>query len=29
MLTGKKPLTVRQMFENLETFRIGDRKSTD
>lgn len=29
MLTGKKPLTVRYMFENLENYRIGKRKSTD
>ena len=28
-LTGRKPLTVRYMFENLENFRIGSRKSTD
>ena len=27
-LTGKKPLTVRQMFEDIENFRIGDRTST-
>ena len=29
MLTGRKPLSVRYMFENLEAFRIGNRKSTD
>ena len=29
ILTGKKPLTVRQMFENLEYFRIGNRSSTE
>ena len=28
-LTGKKPLTVRYMFENIENYRIGKRKSTD
>ena len=28
-LTGKKPLTVRQMFENLRDYRIGKRTSTD
>ena len=29
LLTGKKPLTVRQLFENLEQYRIGQRTSTD
>jgi len=29
LLTGKKPISVREMFENLEKFRIGDRTSTD
>lgn len=29
MLTGKKPLTLRAMFENLENYRIGNRTSTD
>jgi NAD(P)H dehydrogenase (quinone) len=28
-LTGKKPLTVRYMFENIDNYRIGNRKSTD
>ncbi|MDW8803126.1 NmrA family NAD(P)-binding protein [Clostridium sp. A1-XYC3] len=29
MLTGKKPMSVRQMFEDLENHRIGTRTSTD
>lgn len=29
LLTGRKPITVREMFENIEDFRIGPRKSTD
>lgn len=29
MLTGRKPLTVRHMFENIDAFRIGKRKATD
>lgn len=29
MLTGKKPLTVRYMFEHIDDFRIGSRTSTD
>lgn len=29
MLTGKKPISVRQMFKNLENYRIGNRTSTD
>ena len=29
LLTGRKPLSVRYMFENMEAFRIGNRKSTD
>ena len=28
-LTGKKPLTVRYMFENIDKYRIGTRTSTD
>lgn len=29
MLTGKKPLTVRHMFENIENYRIGKRTPTE
>jgi NAD(P)H dehydrogenase (quinone) len=29
MLTGKKPLSVRQVFEDIENHRIGIRKQTD
>jgi NAD(P)H dehydrogenase (quinone) len=29
MLTGKKPVSVREMFENIESYRIGKRKPTD
>jgi len=29
MLTGKKPLSVRQIFENIEEHRIGARTSTE
>jgi NAD(P)H dehydrogenase (quinone) len=29
VLTGKKPISVREMFENLEKYRIGSRTSTD
>lgn len=29
LLTGKKPLSVREMFEDLENHRIGQRTSTD
>ena len=29
MLTGQKPLSVREIFEDLEKHRIGDRTSTD
>lgn len=28
-LTGKKPISVRKMFENLESYRVGKRTSTD
>lgn len=28
-LTGKKPVSIRQMFENLEVYRVGSRTSTD
>lgn len=28
-LTGLKPTSLRQMFENLEAFRVGSRTSTD
>lgn len=28
-LTGRKPLTVRYMFEHIDDFRIGSRTSTD
>ena len=28
-LTGQKPLTVRQMFEDMENHLIGSRTSTD
>jgi len=29
MLTGKKPLSIREIFADLENHRIGDRTSTD
>ena len=29
MLTGRKPISIREMFENLENFQIGNRTSTD
>jgi len=29
MLTGKKPLSVREIFENIENHRIGGRTPTD
>jgi len=29
MLTGKKPMSVKQVFEDLENHEIGDRTSTD
>lgn len=28
-LTGKEPTTVQQMFENIEKYRIGERRSQD
>lgn len=29
MLTGKKPVTVQHMFENIENYRIGNRTATE
>ena len=29
MLTGRKPMSVREIFENLDAHRIGERTSTD
>jgi NAD(P)H dehydrogenase (quinone) len=28
-LTGKKPVSVREVFKNIEKYRIGERTSTD
>lgn len=29
MLTGKQPLSIREVFQNAESFRIGNRTATD
>ena len=29
MLTGKEPITVKEMFQDINNFRIGDRRSQD